>query len=201
MKLEPINDRSYFRQNAKDLAKALIGKVLVYKVSPGITIAGIIVETEAYMGITDKASHSYGNKKTLRNEAMYLEGGFAYVYLCYGIHHLFNITANEKDIPEAVLIRAIEPKLGIEQMMKNRNMNLSSQLTNGPGKWTKAFGITIEQNKTDCIHGKISIFVDTDNLKTIQIKQSQRIGVDYAQEDALLPYRYYMNNNLCVSKY
>ncbi|HRD40105.1 MAG TPA: DNA-3-methyladenine glycosylase, partial [Bacteroidia bacterium] len=116
----------------------MLGKVLVTKFYNKLT-AGIITETEAYDGVNDKACHAYGGKRTARTEAMYAQGGISYVYLCYGMHHLFNIVTGSKDVPQAVLIRAIQPLKGIEEILKRRNATkLSANLCVGPGKITKA---------------------------------------------------------------
>ena len=128
------------------LAKKLLGKAIYTNINNELT-AGIIVETESYRGVNDKASHAYNNKRTKKNEAMYLEGGNIYVYICYGIHHLLNVVTNKKDIPHAILIRAIEPTIGIDIMLKRRNKKKENySLTAGPGSLTQALGISILNN-------------------------------------------------------
>lgn len=175
------------------LAEDMLGRVLVTKIGNKLT-AGIITETEAYDGIEDKACHAYGGKRTPRTEVMYSQGGISYVYLCYGMHHLFNIVTGKKDVPQAVLIRAIQPLKGIDEILKRRNATqLSANLCVGPGKITKALGITTQHNAFDLTQGKIWLEDDNIQLKKSQILKGPRIGVDYAGEDAKLPYRFWVN--------
>src|ERR1043165_2500798 len=132
----------YTRTNVVQIARALLGKVLVTHVG-GVRTAGMIVETEAYAGPSDKASHAFGHRRTRRTEPMYAEGGVAYVYLCYGIHHLFNVVTHMADVPHAVLVRAVEPLEGIEHMLERRRMDsVRHSLTGGPGAMSQALGIT-----------------------------------------------------------
>ena len=190
----------YQSNNILDIGKFLLGKILYTNISNKIT-SGMIVEVEAYLGATDKACHSYNNKKTKRTELMFETGGVSYVYLCYGIHSLFNIVVGEKDNPCAILIRAIEPIDGINIMFERRNFNkLTNQLTNGPGKLTQSLGITDKVNKKSLISNLI--WVEDHNIKILKkdILSSPRIGVDYAGKDAKLPYRFYIKNNQWVSK-
>jgi DNA-3-methyladenine glycosylase len=184
----------YLNDDVVDVAKKLLGKVIYTNFNNTIT-AGIITETEAYAGETDKASHAFGGRKTERTATMYLNGGFAYVYLCYGIHHLFNIVTNKKDIPHAVLLRGIFPVIGLETMMQRRNLNkISPKFSSGPGTASKALGIKTDHDKFDLCVGPITIadcgIVIPENKITI----GPRIGVDYAGKDALLPYRFLVNN-------
>lgn len=185
--------KSYFlEEDVVSLAEDMLGKVLVTKFNNKLT-AGIITETEAYDGVNDKACHAYGGKRTDRTEVMYAQGGISYVYLCYGMHHLFNIVTGSKDVPQAVLIRAIQPLKGIEEILKRRNANkLSTQLCVGPGKITKALGITTQHNAFDLTKGKIWLEDENVQLKKSQILKGPRIGVDYAGEDAKLPYRFWI---------
>lgn len=187
--------KSYFlEEDVVYLAEDLLGKVLVTKFNNKLT-AGIITETEAYDGVNDKACHAYGGKRTARTEVMYAQGGISYVYLCYGMHHLFNIVTGSKDVPQAVLIRAIEPLKGIEEILKRRNATkLSANLCVGPGKITKALGITTQHNAFDLTQGKIWLEDDNVQLKKSQILKGPRIGVDYAGEDAKLPYRFWVKD-------
>ena len=155
----------------------------------------MIVETEAYVGINDKASHAYNNKKTNRTEVMYEKGGVCYVYLCYGIHYLINIVTGEKNIPHAILIRAIEPKDGIDIMLQRRSLKKTSfNITNGPGKLSQALAINKILNGKSLNSNKIWIEDLKINIDEKDILSSPRIGVDYAKEDAKLPYRFYLNN-------
>src|SRR5688572_5781483 len=136
----------YQRANVLQIAKELLGKILVTKWE-GIETSGRIVEVEAYNGVNDKASHASGGRRTDRNEIMYDDGGFAYVYLCYGIHHLFNVVTNKKETPNAVLIRAIEPLKRIDVMLERTGKEkLDNTLTKGPGNVSKALGISFKQH-------------------------------------------------------
>lgn len=188
----------YLNEDVVQVAKDLLGKVIVTKID-GITTSGIITETEAYAGITDKASHAYGGRRTNRTEIMYARGGVAYVYLCYGIHHLFNVVTNVQDIPHAVLIRAIEPVKGIDAMLQRRKKTkLQPQLTSGPGAMSMALGIHTSHTGLSLAKGIITIH--DEGLSVEDIIATTRIGVDYAKEDALLPYRFYIEGNKFISK-
>ena len=190
----------YIGTNVVYQAKSLIGKYLFTSIDNAIT-GGYIVETEAYNGVIDKASHAYGNRLTPRTQTMFMQGGIAYVYLCYGIHEMFNVVTSVKGQPHAILIRAIQPTDGIEIMLFRRNMlALKSNITQGPGSVAKALGIsrTINaislQSDTLWIEDRGLSFEDQD------IAAVPRVGVDYAGEDALLPYRFYVKGNPYVSK-
>lgn len=180
----------YQRADVIKIARELLGKVLVTNFNDQLT-AGIITETEAYNGIIDKASHAYGGRRTSRTEVMYAPGGTAYVYLCYGIHHLFNIVTNKENTPHAVLIRAIQPLEGLDIMMQRRNKNKTDKkFTVGPGSVSQALGIHTKHTGTGLSGNDIWIAdrkIKTDKSK---ILITPRIGVDYAGEDALLPYRF-----------
>lgn len=189
----------YRRENVIEIAKDLIGKILVTRWN-GITTSGRIVETEAYAGVVDKASHAYGGRRTKRTEIMYAEGGVAYVYLCYGIHHLFNIVTHSRDIPHAVLLRSLEPMKGISEMLKRTGKKqLDHTLTRGPGNMAKALGI--QTGHTGRVLNGREIYLADDGFRYGRevIVASPRIGVDYAGEDALLPYRFYVMGNPYVS--
>ena len=189
----------YCNTDTLQLSKNLLGKKLVTNFDNKLT-SGIIVETEAYLGIDDKASHAYNGKKTNRTNAMYNKGGLAYVYLCYGMHSLFNIVCNIENIPHAILIRAIEPIDGIDIMKRRRKIN-GANLANGPGKLSKALGITTGNNNQSLLKNIIWI-EDIDNeIFDKNILSVPRIGVDYAGKDAMLPYRFYIKNNKWVSKF
>ncbi|TDP03172.1 DNA-3-methyladenine glycosylase [Flavobacterium sp. 245] len=190
----------YLNKDVIFLAKDLLGKVLCTQIDGKIT-TGIIVETEAYFGIHDKASHAYGGRRTNRTEIMYSSGGISYVYLCYGIHHLFNIVSSVEGEPHAVLIRAIEPLSGIDIMEERRNMPISKPaISSGPGSAAKALGIDSSFNKKDL--GGDEIWVEDHGISYSQEKilAVPRIGVAYAQEDALLPWRFFIKGNKYVSK-
>ena len=167
----------------------------------GQTTSGMIVETEAYAGVNDKASHAYGGRRTKRTEIMYHEGGVAYVYLCYGIHHLFNVVTNIKDVPHAVLIRAIEPLDNIPFMIQRRRKSkLDTTLTAGPGAMSQALGI--KTSHTGLSLNSSSIYIEDTGLivNDSNIEERSRVGVAYAKEDALLPYRFSIRGNKYVSK-
>ena len=189
----------YQRQDVVQIAKELLGKILVTNWE-GIVTSGRIVESEAYAGAIDKASHASGGRRTARNEIMYGEGGYAYVYLCYGIHHLFNVVTNSKEVPHAILIRALDPVEGIEEMLLRTNKKkLDQTLTRGPGNVSKALGIFTKHTGTSLLSKKLFINDDGAKFTGKEIATSPRIGVDYAGKDALLPYRFYVRNNPFVS--
>ena len=191
---------SFYRQkNVCTIAKALVGKVLVSFMN-GVITAGRIVETEAYNGTTDRASHSWNGRRTRRTEIMYAAGGLSYVYLCYGIHHLFNVVTNTEDIPHAVLVRSVEPLLGIEDMLlRTGKKKLDDTLTRGPGNVSKALGIQTSHTGTGLQSDELFIAADGFKVKRSQLMATPRIGVDYAGEDALLPYRFVLKDNPYVS--
>jgi DNA-3-methyladenine glycosylase len=191
----------YKRKDVVLIAKELIGKIIVTNFNAIIT-SGRIVETEAYIGLTDKASHSFGGKRTARNEHMYAAAGTAYVYICYGMHHLFNVVTNKKDMPDAVLIRAVEPLEGIDTMLKRTGkIKLDKTLTKGPGNATKALGISKNNSGLNLLHQKIFIASDDLVIEKKLIGTSRRIGVESSGEAALLPYRFYIKGNPFVSSY
>ncbi len=191
----------YQRDDVLQISRELLGKVLLTRWDNTIT-AGRIVEVEAYNGIVDRASHASGGKRTRRNEIMYAKGGVAYVYLCYGIHHLFNVVTNSKDRPHAVLIRALEPLEGIATMLKRTGRKKSDPtLTRGPGNLSKALGITTSHSGHSLTGKDLFIADDGFDFHKKDIIASARIGVGYAGEDALLPYRFYVKENKFVSGY
>ena len=189
----------YERSDVALVARELLGKVLVTNFDNMLS-AGRIVETEAYNGIIDKASHAYNNRRTNRTEIMFGHGGVAYVYLCYGIHHLFNVVTNLQHVPHAVLIRAVEPVAGIQFMLERTGkIKAGFDLTRGPGNVSKALGISVKNIGSSLLGDDIFIADDGLKITTIDIQVSARIGVDYAAEDALLPYRFSVRNNKYVS--
>ncbi len=189
----------YTRKNVLVIAKDLIGKVLVHDDGRCRT-AGRIVETEAYDGVIDRASHAYAGRRTARNEVMYAEAGTAYVYICYGMHHLFNVVTNQKDIPHAVLIRALEPVEGLAQMLKRRKKKKPDHLvTRGPGSLSVAMGITVKQNGHSLLSDDLFIADDGWKAPAKAIAASHRIGVESSGEAATYPYRFYVKGNPYVS--
>lgn len=194
-----LGSRFYMHADVVYLAKTLIAKVLVTNINNIIT-AGRIVETEAYNGEIDKASHAYGGRRTNRTEVMYSPGGVAYVYLCYGIHHLFNIVTNKAGTPHAVLVRAVEPVTGIADMLiRTGKHKPDNTLTRGPGNVSKALGINTLHTGAKLGGNEIFLLDDGKTYLPGEIGESPRIGVDYAGEDALLPYRFYVKGNPYVS--
>ncbi|MDP6569652.1 MAG: DNA-3-methyladenine glycosylase [Candidatus Marinimicrobia bacterium] len=189
----------YLRDDVLQISRELLGKVICTHINGKFT-SGTVVETEAYAGVTDRASHAYNNRRTPRTETMFAEGGTAYVYLCYGVHHLFNIVTNVVGVPHAVLIRAVEPINGIDIMLHRRNMvKAHPRLTAGPGCLTQALGIHASDSGSSLLGDTIWI-EDGKSIPDKLIKTSPRVGVDYAGEDAKLPWRYYIENNLWVSR-
>jgi len=199
MKKLPI--QFYKRTDVLLIARELIGKVIVTSFDGQLT-TGRIVETEAYVALTDKASHSFGGKRTARNEHMYAAAGISYVYICYGMHHLFNVVTNAKDIPDAVLIRAVEPIAGIDIMLKRTGkIKFDNTLTKGPGNAARALGISKEHSGLNLLKDHIYIAADKFAIDESMIGVSKRIGIDGAGEDAFLPYRFYLKGNRFVSGY
>lgn len=193
--------RSYYSNpDILFLAKDLLGKVLFTEID-GETTAGIIVETEAYFGVKDKASHAYGGRRTDRTETLYSHGGVSYVYLCYGIHHLFNVVTSVEDEPHAVLVRAVEPLIGKEIMELRRNMPATKpSISAGPGSAAKALGIDRSFNRKKLTENEIWIEDHGIAYRPDEIIAGPRIGVAYAEEDALLPWRFFVKGNKYVSK-
>lgn len=189
----------YRREDVLLIAKELLGKLLVTN-KDGIITSGRIVECEAYAGVPDKASHAAGGKRTNRNKVMYEEGGLAYVYICYGIHHMFNVVTHSKDAPHAILIRSLEPVRGIETMLRRTGKKqLDHTLTRGPGNVSKALGIYTSDTGMSLLDKKIYLADDGFVFTKKEIFTSPRIGVDYAGDDALLPYRFYIKGNPFIS--
>lgn len=189
-----VLDRSfYLQEDVVRASQALLGKVIATGVGPQRT-TGIITETEAYAGAIDRASHAFGGRRTPRNEMMYAKGGTSYVYLCYGVHNLFNVVTNVEDVPHAILIRAVQPLEGVEVMCARRSMNgkplPNGPLSGGPGTLTKALGIDLSHNGLDLTTGFITIEDHGFVVPEHAIIAGPRVGVGYAKEDALLPYRF-----------
>ena len=189
----------YQREDVLLISRELLGKVLCTNFHGKLT-SGIIVETEAYAGVADKASHAYNGRRTKRTETMYAKGGSAYVYLCYGIHHLFNIVTNKENIPHAVLIRALQPRDGIEIMLQRRNKKKVDQsLTTGPGSLTRALGITVKDSGTFLMDNLIWLEDQNINYTNQDILATPRVGVQYAGKDAKNPWRFQVENSPWVS--
>ncbi len=191
----------YLNDDVVAISKDLLGKVLVTHID-GITTKGCIIEVESYKGPEDRASHAYNMRRTLRNEVMYHEGGIAYVYICYGMHHLFNIVTNKKEIPHAILLRSIYPLIGIEHMLKRRNLvKTDKKLAIGPSNAAKCLGISKAHNgysliTSDCIWlENIGI-----QFHESEIQSNERIGIDYAGPDAKLLWRFFVSSDCMKNK-
>lgn len=192
MKKDTIIPNSFYTQaDVVSIARDLTGKLLVHQ-TPNGNMAGYIIETEAYAGFIDRASHAYNGRLTKRTEVLYRNGGIAYVYLCYGIHALLNVVTNTTGVPHAVLIRGILPVQGLDLMEEqmNRKINILKDGI-GPGRLTRIMGITMDLNGTN-LNGSSALLIEEKGLKIApqMIEAGPRIGVDYAGEDALLPYRF-----------
>jgi DNA-3-methyladenine glycosylase len=199
MKKLPIE--FYEREDVIKIAKDLLGKIIITKFE-GLATSAIIVETEAYVGIIDKASHSYNGKRTARNEYMYAAAGTSYVYICYGMHHLFNVVSNKKNIPDVVLIRAVAPLQGIDIMLQRTGkLKLDNTLTKGPGNTGKALGISKHHSGLNLTGNEIFICDDGIVFNGNEIGVSKRIGVESAGAAALYPYRFFVKGNKYVSGY
>ncbi len=191
----------YFQQSdVVLLSKDLIGKKLCTNFNDQFS-SGIITETEAYNGRTDKACHAFGGLRTKRTETIYQQGGIAYVYLCYGIHHLLNFVTNHEGLADAILIRAIEPIDGVDVMLERRNKpKLDKTLSSGPGTLSQALGISTKNNGILLNSDDIWVEDAPFPVREQDIETTTRIGVDYAGEDALLPWRFYLKTSQFVSK-
>ena len=188
----------YCGEDVVRIARDLLGKFLVTDLKQGIS-SGMIVETEAYSW-RERGCHAFNHKKTNRNAPMFENGGLSYVYLCYGVHELFNVVTNRQGIPEAVLIRALEPADGVDLMMKRYKTRSPLRITSGPGKLTKALGITRKHNLLDL--NSDSVWIEDRKIKVnpLNIETSPRIGMNFPGEDAFLPWRFTIKDNRWVSK-
>jgi len=190
----------YIRTDVVTIARELLGKTLCTQFG-GVRTCGIITETEAYAGEEDRASHACNGRRTARTEVMYEAGGTAYIYLCYGIHSLFNVVTNRKDIPHAILIRGIQPVEGIETILRRLGKKkYEDGLASGPGRVAKALGIHYNQTGTDLTRKPASLKEDgiwiedrKFDLSEYRLEVTPRIGVDYAGKDAQLPYRFILH--------
>ena len=189
---EKLKEDFYIREDVLRVSKELLGKYLVTQFENRRTV-GKIVETEAYRGQDDKACHAYGNRLTKRTKVMFARGGRAYVYLCYGIHHLFNVVTALENMPHAVLIRALEPVENVELMMKRRGFTKNKpQLTAGPGVLTKALGLSTRHTGLSLIKNDSPVWIEDwgEDVEEKEIIASPRVGVAYAEECAMWPWRF-----------
>ena len=192
-------NHAFFRQDTVELARKLLGCLLVHRTSDGVA-GGMIVETEAYVGAIDKACHAYRNRSE-RTEIMYHDGGYAYVYFIYGMHYCFNVVTGPEGEGNAVLIRALEPVIGLELMQRQRNTKSVRNLCNGPGKLCQALAITKSEYGLDlCATDSPLRLIRYRHIPGAQIVATPRINVAYAEEAAAWPWRFYVKDNLYVSK-
>ncbi len=197
--MEKLSLAFYQRKDVIEIAKDVLGKIVVTNIYGKIT-SGRIVETEAYVANVDKASHAYNGKRTLRNEAMYAAAGAVYVYICYGMHNMLNIVTNDLNVPDAILIRALEPTKGIEIMLERTGKKMfDNTLTKGPGNVAKAMGISKSISGLMVGEKIINIYKDDISFLQDEIGTSKRIGIDGAGIDAELPYRFFVKGNKFVS--
>jgi len=189
----------YLREDTVTIARDLLGKLLVVPDEAGNRVSGMIVETEAYLGIADRAAHSFGGRRTQRTEPTYLLGGHVYVFFVYGMYFQFNVVTGPVDHPHVVLVRAVEPIDGLEIMRERRGPMKDRNLTSGPGKLCIALGIDRSYNMADLLGDRIWI----EEYATVQVNEissGHRIGIDYAGEDALRPWRFWITGNRYVSR-
>lgn len=197
--MKKLDQHFYNRIDVLRIARELLGKVIVTRFDGQVTTARI-VETEAYAGEGDRASHAWGGRRTNRTEVMYGVGGTAYVYLCYGIHQMFNVVTNQLGIPHAILVRAAEPLEGIDVMLQRTGKKqLDNTLTKGPGNVAKALGIFTRHTGFHLQSDELFIADDDFKVRKSDIVATPRIGVDYAGDDAALPYRFIVHGNPYVS--
>lgn len=202
MKGKKLSLSFYNRTNVLSIAYELLGKVLLSSIDNNIT-AGRIVETEGYKSVKDSASHAYGGRRTARNEDMYGRPGTSYVYVCYGVHNMMNVVTNSRGIPDAILIRAVEPLIGLDIMLKRTGKKSGDvSVSSGPGNVTRALGISKEISGLSLLGNLLYILDDGFFLEEEQIGISKRIGVEGAgYPDADYPYRFYIKGNTYVSGY
>ena len=181
------------------VARALLGRLLVVPARGGVRVSGLIVETEAYRGPEDRASHARGGRRTARTETMYAVGGTAYVYFVYGMYHQFNVVTNSADVPHAVLVRALEPVEGVA-LMRRRRGGGQLGLTNGPGKLCIALGIDRRLDAADLTGERVWIEEGSGPVAPSRIGAGPRVGIDYAGDWATRPWRFWITDNRFVSR-
>ena len=190
----------YTRPNVLTVARELLGKLLVVPAKNGRRVSGMIVEAEAYRGPQDRASHAYGGRRTNRTDTMYDLGGTAYVYFVYGMYYQFNVVTSVRNIPHAVLIRALQPVEGIDVIRKRRHGQPDHNLTNGPGKLCIALGIDRKLDRADLLGNKVWI-EEGETIARSRIASGPRIGIDYAEEWIEKPWRFWIKDNPYVSRH
>ncbi len=196
--MKKLDQHFYNRPDVLKIARELLGKVIVTTFEGQLTSARI-VETEAYAGEGDRASHAWGGRRTNRTEVMYGLGGTAYVYLCYGIHQMFNVVTNQQGIPHAILVRAVEPLEVLISCCNVRAKETRSHITKGPGNVGKALGFFTRHTGLSLLGDELFIADDGFQVKKADILATPRIGVDYAGDDAALPYRFIIQDSPYVS--
>jgi DNA-3-methyladenine glycosylase len=192
--------REFYLRDALTVARDLLGKRLVVPSEGGERVAGVVVETEAYAGPEDKASHARGGRRTARTETMYARGGRAYVYFIYGMYFQFNVVANVEDIPHAVLVRAVEPEEGVERMRARRPVKNDLSLTSGPGKLCAAFGIDRTFDGEDLLGRRVWLEETGREVSAREVATGPRVGIDYAEEFRDKPWRFWIRDNPYVSR-
>ena len=201
-----ILEKEFYKQGALILAKELIGKILVRNID-NITLKGKIVETEAYIGKIDKASHAYNGRRTERTEPLFKEGGIAYVYFIYGKYYCFNVISGLEDNGEGVLIRALEPLNEFDYLAEKRFNQMYEELseakkktiTNGPAKLCMAFSIDKSENYKK-LYENIDFYIEENTAEKFNIVETTRVGIDYAEEAIDFPWRFYIKGNKYISK-
>jgi len=196
---ERVSPDFFLRKDTVRVAKDLLGKLLVVPAADGSRVSGMIVETEAYMGIQDKAAHGYGGRRTARNEITYAEGGHVYVFFVYGMYYQLNLVTGPAEHAHVVLVRAVEPVEGIEIMHSRRGPMPEKNLTSGPGKLTIAFGIDRSYNGAHLSGNRIWV-EEYKKFRRSEISSGARVGIDYAEEFVNMPWRFYVEGNLFVSR-
>jgi DNA-3-methyladenine glycosylase len=191
----------YARADTLRVARELLGKRLVVPTDAGARVSGRVVEAEAYLGVEDRAAHSFGGRRTRRTETMFAAGGVAYVFFVYGMHHQFNVVTGPAGQPHVVLVRAVEPEEGIELMKGRRPVSKERELTSGPGKLCRALGLDLTHDGEDLTAGA-RVWLEETGVKyrPAEVATGARIGVDYAGEDALRPWRFWVKGNEYVSR-
>lgn len=194
-------DRGFYSDpDVVAVARRLLGRLLVVRARGGRRVSGIIVETEAYRGPEDRASHAHGGRRTRRTEPMYGPAGTAYVYFVYGMYHQFNVVTNVEGIPHAVLVRALEPLDGIGLMRRRRGGRADHELTSGPGRLCIALGIDKRMDRADLLGHRVWIEDGAGRWATSAIMTGPRVGVDYAGDWAGRPWRFWIRDNAFVSR-
>lgn len=189
----------YTRRSTLQIARELLGKLLVVAGKDGHRVSGMIVETEAYKGPPDKASHAFGNRRTARTDTMYGIGGSAYVYFIYGMYCQFNVVTNAAEVPHAILVRALEPIEGLEVMRHRRPVKVDRDLSNGPGKLCIAMNIDRRFDRADLIGDEIWI-EEFSEIRPRQIASGPRVGIGYAEDYVKKPWRFWIDDNPYVSR-